>query len=346
MFNLVKSLEEFALEYRKFGKTGLTVSRLCLGTMTFGLQTEENVSRSIMDRAAEAGVNFIDTADVYPLGADETHAGRTEEIVGRWLEDTPSRRSEFILATKAVGKMGPAAWDQGASRKHLLDAIDASLKRLNTDYVDLYQLHSDDRETPLDETLEALDTIVRHGKARYIGVSNFLAYRLATALGRSDFLRVARFISVQPRYNLLFRQIERELLPLATDEHLAVIPYNPLAGGLLTGKHKHDAKPSDGRFTGTVGKAGEMYSQRYWHEREFETIAKLQQIVKETGESLTKTSVAWVLANPAITSAIIGASKPEQLTDSLAAVDLKLDDALKAKLNDATKEYRWGDAAR
>ena len=334
------------MEYRKFGKTGLTVSRLCLGTMTFGLQTEENVTRSIMDRAAEAGVNFIDTADVYPLGADETRSGRTEEIVGRWLKDTPSRRSEFILATKAVGKMGPMAWDQGASRKHLLDAIDASLKRLNTDYVDLYQLHSDDRETPLDETLEALDTIVRHGKARYVGVSNFLAYRLATALGRSDFLRVARFISVQPRYNLLFRQIERELLPLATDENLAVIPYNPLAGGLLTGKHKHDAKPSDGRFTGTVGRAGEMYSQRYWHEREFETIAKLQQIVGETGESLTKTSVAWVLANPSITSAIIGASKPEQLTDSLAAVDLKLDDALKAKLDDATKEYRWGDAAR
>ncbi|KQR87340.1 alcohol dehydrogenase [Burkholderia sp. Leaf177] len=334
------------MEYRKFGKTGLTVSRLCLGTMTFGLQTEENVSRSIMDRAAEAGVNFIDTADVYPLGADETRSGRTEEIVGRWLKDTPSRRSEFILATKAVGKMGPMAWDQGASRKHLLDAINASLKRLDTDYVDLYQLHSDDRETPLDETLEALDIIVRHGKARYIGVSNFLAYRLATALGRSDFLRVARFISVQPRYNLLFRQIERELLPLAADENLAVIPYNPLAGGLLTGKHKHDAKPSDGRFTGTVGKAGEMYSQRYWHEREFETIAKLQKIVDETGESLTKTSVAWVLSNPAITSAIIGASKPEQLTDSLAAVDLKLDDALKAKLDDATKEYRWGDAAR
>ncbi len=334
------------MQYRKFGKTGLTVSRLCLGTMTFGLQTEEKVSHSIMDRAAEAGVNFIDTADVYPLGADETHAGRTEEIVGGWLKETPSRRSEFILATKAVGKMGPAPWDQGASRKHLLDAIDASLKRLNTDYVDLYQLHSDDLETPLDETLEALDTIVRHGKARYIGVSNFLAYRLATALGRSDVLRVARFVSVQPRYNLLFRQIERELLPLATDENLAVIPYNPLAGGLLTGKHKHDAKPSDGRFTATVGKAGEVYSQRYWHEREFETIGKLQQIVAETGESLTKTSVAWVLANPAITSAIIGASKPEQLTDSLAAVDFHLDDALKAKLDDATKEYRWGDAVR
>src|SRR5882762_5816909 len=144
--------------------------------MTFGLQTEESVSRNIMDRAADAGVNFIDTANVYPLGGTEDVAGRTEEIVGRWLKDAPARRGEFILATKAVGKMGPSAWDQGASRKHLLDAIDASLKRLNTDYVDLYQLHSDDPRTPLDETLEALDSIVRSGKARYIGVSNFLAY--------------------------------------------------------------------------------------------------------------------------------------------------------------------------
>ena len=334
------------MQYRRFGRTGLNVSRLCLGTMTFGLQTEEDVSRSIMDRAAEAGVNFIDTADVYPLGSTEDRAGRTEEIVGRWLKDTPTRRSQFILATKAVGKMGPAAWDQGASRKHLLDAIDASLKRLNTDYVDLYQLHSDDLNTPLDETLEALDTIVRHGKARYVGVSNFLAYRLATALGRSDFLRVARVVSVQPRYNLLFRQIERELLPLSTDEHLAVIPYNPLAGGLLTGKHKHDTAPSEGRFTATVGQAGATYQQRYWHEREFETIEKLKKIVSATGESLTKTSVAWVLANPVITSAIIGASRPDQLTDTLAAIDLTLNDELKAQLDDATVEYRWGDAAR
>jgi aryl-alcohol dehydrogenase-like predicted oxidoreductase len=341
-----KNPKEFAVQYRKFGRTGLTVSRLCLGTMTFGLQTDESVSRSIMDRAADAGVNFIDTANVYPLGGTEDVAGRTEEIVGRWLKDAPARRGEFILATKAVGKMGPSAWDQGASRKHLLDAIDASLKRLNTDYVDLYQLHSDDLDTPLDETLEALDTIVRQGKARYVGVSNFLAYRLATALGRSDVLRVARFISVQPRYNLLFRQIERELLPLATDEHLAVIPYNPLAGGLLTGKHRHDAAPAEGRFTATVGKAGAMYQQRYWHEREFETIEKLKQIAAETGESLTKTSVAWVLANPAVTSAIIGASRPDQLTDTLAAIDLTLDAGLKAKLDDATLEYRWGDAAR
>ncbi|NPT44597.1 aldo/keto reductase [Paraburkholderia sp. 1N] len=331
------------MQYRKFGRTGLTVSRLCLGTMTFGLQTEEDVSRRILDTAADAGVNFIDTANVYPLGGGENIAGRTEEIVGRWLK---GKRDRFILATKAVGKMGPSAWDQGASRKHLLDAIDASLRRLGTDYVDLYQLHSDDANTPLDETLEALDVIVRSGKARYIGVSNFLAYRLARALGRADVLRVARFVSVQPRYNLLFRQIERELLPLAAEEQLAVMPYNPLAGGLLTGKHRVDAAPTSGRFTETVGKAGAMYQERYWHQREFETIEKLKAIATPTGESLTRVSLAWVLANPLITSAIIGASRAEQLSDTLAASELVLDAQVKAQLDEVSQEYRWGDAAR
>jgi aryl-alcohol dehydrogenase-like predicted oxidoreductase len=329
------------MQYRKFGRTGLTVSRLCLGTMTFGLQTEEEVSRSILDKSADAGVNFIDTADVYPLGGDEQLAGRTEEIVGRWLK---GKRERFIVATKAVGKVGPSAWDQGASRKHLLDAIDASLERLATDYVDLYQLHSDDQETPLDETLEALDIIVRSGRARYVGVSNFLAYRLAKALGRSDVRGLARFVSVQPRYNLLFRQIERELLPLAREEQLAVIPYNPLAGGLLTGKHRRDASPPEGRFT--VGNAGKMYQERYWNEREFSTIEALRKTVDEAGTSLTATSVAWVLAHPAVTSVIIGASRPEQLTDTLAAADIALDSSLKAKLDELTVEYRWGDAAR
>ncbi|MFL9859189.1 aldo/keto reductase [Paraburkholderia madseniana] len=331
------------MQYHKFGRTGLTVSHLCLGTMTFGLQTEEDVSRRILDTAADAGVNFIDTADVYPLGADGSVAGRTEEIVGRWLK---GKRDRFILATKAVGKMGPSAWDQGASRKHLLDAIDASLRRLGTDYVDLYQLHSDDANTPLDETLEALDVIVRSGKARYVGVSNFLAYRLARALGRADVLGVARFVSVQPRYNLLFRQIERELLPLADEEQLAVMPYNPLAGGLLTGKHRVDAAPTSGRFTETVGKAGAMYQERYWHQREFETIEKLKAIATPTGESLTRVSLAWVLANPLITSAIIGASRAEQLSDTLAASELVLDAQVKAQLDEVSLEYRWGDAAR
>ena len=331
------------MQYRKFGHTGLTVSRLCLGTMTFGLQTEEDVSHRILDTAADAGVNFIDTANVYPLGGGESIAGRTEEIVGRWLK---GKRDRFILATKAVGKMGPSAWDQGASRKHLLDAVDASLRRLGTDYVDLYQLHSDDANTPLDETLEALDVIVRSGKVRYIGVSNFLAYRLARALGRADVLRVSRFVSVQPRYNLLFRQIERELLPLAAEEQLAVMPYNPLAGGLLTGKHRMDAAPAAGRFTDVVGKAGAMYQERYWHKREFETIEKLKAIAAPTGESLTRVSVAWVLANPLITSAIIGASRAEQLSDTLAASELVLDADVKTQLDEASFEYRWGDAAR
>jgi 1-deoxyxylulose-5-phosphate synthase len=331
------------MQYRKFGRTGLTVSRLCLGTMTFGLQTEEDVSHRILDTAAEAGVNFIDTANVYPLGGGENIAGRTEEIVGRWLK---GKRERFILATKAVGKMGPASWDQGASRKHLLDAIDASLRRLGTDYVDLYQLHSDDATTPLDETLEALDVIVRSGKARYIGVSNFLAYRLARALGRADVLRLARFVSIQPRYNLLFRQIERELLPLAAEEELAVMPYNPLAGGLLTGKHQLDATPDAGRFTETVGKAGAMYQERYWHKREFETIEQLKTIAAGTGESLTRVSLAWVLANPLITSAIIGASRVEQLSDTLAACEFVLDAQVKTQLDEASVQYRWGDAAR
>nr|WP_277396688.1 aldo/keto reductase [Pandoraea nosoerga] len=321
----------------------MSVSRLCLGTMTFGLQTEEAASHAIIDRATDAGVNFIDIADVYPLGSDTSLAGRTEEIVGRWLK---GRRERFIVATKACGQMGPSPWDKGASRKHLLDAIDASLRRLGTDYVDLYQLHSDDTDTPIDETLEALDTIVKSGKARYIGVSNYLAYRLARALGRADVLRVARFVSVQPRYNLLFRQIERELLPLASEEALAVIPYNPLAGGLLTGKYRHDATPSEGRFTATVGKAGAMYQQRYWHEREFETIETLKGIASEAGESLTRLSLAWVLANPVVTSAIIGASRVEQLTETLGTIDYALDAELKAKLDEASHAYRWGDAAR
>jgi aryl-alcohol dehydrogenase-like predicted oxidoreductase len=179
-----------------------------------------------------------------------------------------------------------------------------------------------------------------------VGVSNFLAYRLARALGRADVLRVARFVSVQPRYNLLFRQIERELLPLCGEEQLAVIPYNPLAGGLLTGKHRHDAQPEAGRFTETVGKAGATYQERYWHKREFDTIEKLKGIAADAGVSLTKASLAWVLANPHITSAIIGASNPDQLTDTLSAIDLTLNAELKAQLDDVTHEYRWGDAAR
>jgi len=329
------------MQFTKFGRTGLIVSRFCLGTATFGRQTDERVSHQILDKAADAGINFIDTANFYPMGAQPTQLGSTEEITGRWLK---GKRDRFIVATKAGAPMGPAPWDQGGSRKHLLDAIDASLRRLGTDYVDLYQLHFDDPGTPLDETLEAFDVIVRTGKARYVGVSNILAYRLARAVGRSDVLRVGRFVSVQPRYNLLFREIERELLPLAQEEQLAVIPFNPLAGGLLTGKYRHDQMPDKGRFSVEVGKFGELYQDRYWHKRQFETVEKLGDIAKLRGEPLAKLSIAWVLANPVITSAILGASRLDQLTDTLAAVDLQLDGELKKHLDELTVEYRRGDA--
>ena len=326
----------------RLGRTGLEVSRLALGTMTFGLQTEEPVAREIMSKAASAGVNFFDVADVYPLGGGLPTAGRTEEIVGRWLK---GQRNAFVLATKAVGKVGPNAWDQGASRKHLLEAIDASLRRLQTDYVDLYQLHHDDPSTPLDESLEALDAIVKSGKARYVGVSNFLAYRVAKALGRSELKGWARIVSLQPRYNLLFRQIERELLPLALEEGIGVIPYNPLAGGLLTGKYKAGDSPAAGtRFT--LGSAASIYQSRYWNEREFSTVQQLDGLAREAGVALTTLAIAWTMANPAITAPLLGASRPEQLDDALAAASYKLDPALKRQLDELTAEYRRGDAPR
>lgn len=331
------------MQYTKFGRTGLIISRLSLGTATFGKQSEEEVSHQILDKAAEAGVNFIDTADAYPMGADFTLVGRTEEILGRWLK---GKRDKFIVATKAGMPMGPSAWEQGTSRKHLLDAIDGSLRRLATDHVDLFQLHFDDPNTPLDETLEALDVIVHSGKARYVGVSNFLAYRLARAIGRTETLRLSGLSSVQPRYSLLFRQIERELLPLAAEEGLAVIPFNPLAGGLLAGKYRPEEKPTVGRFSAEVGKFGAMYQERYWHKREFETIEKLRAIAKEFGEPLAKLSIAWVLANPSITSVILGASTSDQLTDTLSASDLRIGDNLKARLDEITLEYRSGDASK
>src|SRR5260370_827637 len=314
------------MQFTKFGRTGLTVSRMILGTGTFGKQTDEKEAHRMLDKAAEAGINFIDTADVYPQGAE---GGGAEIIVGRWLSN---KRSGFILGTKGGGKMGPAAWDAGSSRKHLLDAIDASLRRLNTDYVDLYQLHMDDPATPLDEMVEAMDTIVRSGKARYIGVSNFLAYRLARALGRQDTLKLTRFVSAQPRYNLLFREVERELFPLAHEDGIAVIPYNPLAGGLLSGRYRRSDTPEKGRFSAELGGFGRLYHARYWHEREFETVGKIREIAEQQGTPMATLSVAWILANPVITSVILGASRIEQLTETPAAADYKLESAVKAKL--------------
>ncbi len=330
------------MEHVRLGRTGLQVSRLCLGTMTFGLQCDEETSRAILDRAAEGGITFLDTADAYPLGGDVETTGRTEEILGRWLK---GKRQDFILATKCFGAVGTSRWDRGNSRKHILDAIDASLDRLGTDYVDLYQLHGYDPNTPVEETLRALEDVVRSGRARYIGVSNWLAYQLARANGKAEALGVTRFDSVQPRYNLLFREFERELFPLCREEGIGVIPYNPLAGGLLTGKHRSDAPPAEGtRFT--LGTAATNYQDRYWHEREFETVEDIRLVADEAGLPMTQMAIAWVLANPAVTAPIIGASRPEQLHDSIQATIEPLSPDVKQRLDDITEEYRMGDALR
>jgi len=330
------------VDHKRLGRSGLQVSRLCLGTMTFGLQSDEATGFAIMDRAAEGGVDFLDSSDAYPLGGDLASRGRTEEIIGRWMR---GKRDRFIIATKCFAPTGPAPFDAGNSRKHIMSAVDASLRRLQTDYIDLYQLHGYDPQTPIDETLSALDDLVHSGKVRYIGCSNFLTYQLVRAIGRSETLRLARFDSVQPRYNLLFRQIEREMLPFCAEDGVGVIPYNPIAGGMLSGKHRATAPPPEGsRFT--LGWAGQMYQDRYWNEGTFETVEALRELADQAGTSLVTLSVAWVLANEAITAPIIGASRPEQLDASLAAADYKLDPDLKRQMDELTQEYRLGDAPR
>ncbi len=275
--------------------------------MTFGLQCDERTAVAILDRAAEGGVDFLDTSDAYPLGGDLSTRGVTEEILGRWLR---GRRDRFIVATKCFAPTGPAPFDAGNSRKHILAAVEASLRRLQTDYIDLYQLHGYDPQTPIDETLGALDDLVHQGKVRYTGCSNFLTYQLVRAVGRTETLRLARLDCVQPRYNLLFRQIEREMLPYCSEEGIGVIPYNPIAGGLLSGKHSRVNPPPEGtRFT--LGNAAQNYQDRYWHDREFDTVDALRQLAKEAGVSLVTLSVAW-----------------------------------KSQLDELTHEYRLGDAPR
>ena len=330
------------MQHVRFGRTGLQVSRICLGTMTFGLQIDEPSSRAVLDKAADLGVTFLDTADAYPLGGDLSTAGRTEEIVGRWLQ---GRRADYVVATKCFAPMGRNRWDMGNSRRHIMDAIDASLRRLQTDFIDLYQLHFDDPGVPLDETLGALEDVVRAGKVRYIGCSNFLAYRLARALGRSEVHDWTRFVSVQPRYNLLFREFERELFPLCLDEGIAVIPYNPIAGGMLSGKHDRTKAPDEGtRFA--LGNAAQTYQDRYWHDNVFDTVDELVKIAGDAGIPLPTLAVAWTLRHPAITAPIVGASRPEQLDATIAAVDTQLDQDLVDRLNEVTAAYRRGDAPR
>jgi aryl-alcohol dehydrogenase-like predicted oxidoreductase len=309
------------MKTRRMGHTGLKVSEICLGTMTFGHQCDEATSFAIMDRAAEAGVCFLDTADAYPVPPTPETAGRTEEIVGKWLQ---GRRHRFVLATKCRIRVGHGLNDEGLSRRHILQAVEDSLRRLRTDHIDLYQAHAPDPDTPLEETLRAFDDLVRQGKVRYVGLSNYPAWQVALSLGICERRGLARIDCVQPRYNLLWREIEAELLPLCRDQGVGVIAYNPLAGGFLSGKHRSLEAPTPGtRFA--LGKTGELYRERYWNQAQLDAVEFLRRFLEPRGRSMVQVAVAWVLAQPGITSAIIGASRPEQLADSLAAVNLTLD---------------------
>ena len=308
------------MQIRRLGSTGLKVSEICLGTMTFGHQCDEPTAFAILDKAAEHEVNFLDTADAYPVPPTPETAGRTEEIVGKWLE---GRRDSFVLATKCRLRVGHGPNDEGLSRRHILHAAENSLRRLRTDYLDLYQAHSPDPTTPLEETLRAFDDLVRQGKVRYVGCSNYPAWQVALGLGISRRLNLAPFDCVQPRYNLLYREIESELLPLCRDQGLAVIAYNPLAGGFLTTRYRSgESAPAGTRFT--LGKTGELYRERYWHQAQFEAVEQLRRFLEPRGRSLVQVAIAWILAQPGITSAIVGASRAEQLDESLGSASVTL----------------------
>lgn len=319
------------MRYRSLGRTGLKVSEICLGTMTFGVQCNEALSHAILDRASDGGVNFIDTADCYPVPLTIDNAGRTEEIIGRWLR---GRRSQFVVGTKCFFPVGPGVNDRGNSRAHILASVDASLRRLQTDYIDLFQVHAFDPETPLEETLRALDDVVRAGKVLYAGCSNFLAWELAKALATSERHDTVRFECLQPRYNVIHRDIEMDVLPLCRDAGVGVIVFNPLAGGLLTGKYPPGFDPQKSvRFSDRMGTTGSSYRARYWQEESIEAVAALQGFFGSRGKAMPTVAIAWVLAQPGITAAIVGASRPEQLDATLKASDASLDDEEMAMLD-------------
>ncbi|MBI5667660.1 MAG: aldo/keto reductase [Chloroflexi bacterium] len=301
------------MEYRVLGRTGLRVSELCLGAMTFGRESDETVSRQMIDRFIEAGGNFIDTADVYSNG-------KAEEIVGAALK---GRRQDVVVATKVRFRTGDRPNDIGLSRRHILEGCENSLRRLQTDFIDLYQVHCWDPFTRLEETLAALDDLVRAGKVRYIGVSNFTGWQLMKALCISDARHLARFVCLQPRYNLIDRHIELELLPLCLEEGMGVIPWSPLAGGFLTGKYRRDSMPAGARIT-HAEKHWPEHMQNQANDRSWRTLDVMQQIAQARGRSCSQVALAWVLAQPGVTAPIIGARNLEQLDDNLGGVGWQL----------------------
>jgi len=305
------------MQYRNLGRTGLQVSELCLGTMQWGWTASEEASWAVMDAFIAAGGNFIDTADVYPRWAEGNPGGVSEEIIGRWMKERGNRR-QIVLATKVRGVMWPGPNGEGLSRGHIMTAVEDSLRRLQTDHIDLYQTHWFDANTPIDETLRALDDLVRQGKARTIGCSNYPAWRLAKALWTSDKLGLARYDSIQPHYNIAYRaEFERELKPLCQEEGVGVIPYSPLAGGFLTGKYRRGEPVPDSARASAV-------QRRYLNDRGFTILEALEKLGQARGKSIAQMALAWQLSQPVITSPIIGANSVEQLEDSLGAVGMRL----------------------
>ena len=320
------------MEYRKLGATGLKVSEICFGTATFGWHTDEPEAHRMLDMFLEHGANFVDTADYYSAWAEGSYAGRSEEIIGQWFKNS-GKRHQTILATKVCSPVGPLPNDRGLSRRHIMDAVEASLKRLKTDFIDLYQTHAMDNETDIEETMRALDDLVRQGKIRYAGCSNYTAWRLCKALWASDKQGLARFECVQPYYNLIDRaDFERELADLVGVERLAVIPYSPQAMGFLTGKHRgRDSAPEDTR--GTI----DPRMQSYFTERNFELLDEMEKIGEQHGKSIAQISLAWILTNPLITAPIVGARNCEQLAESVGAAGCRLSSEEMERLNELTE---------
>jgi aryl-alcohol dehydrogenase-like predicted oxidoreductase len=304
--------EENAMEQVHLGRSGLKVSRLCLGTMTFGREADEEASFAMMDRFIDLGGTFVDTADAYSLGG-------SEEIVGRWMKERRCR-DRIVLATKVYSPMGPGPNDGGLSRLHIQQAVEASLRRLQTDVIDLYQIHRWDFATPAEETLEALNDLVRQGKVRYIGCSNLAAWQLSKYLHLSHMAHWSRFISVQPIYNAINRSIESEVLPLCEEQGLGVISYNPLAGGMLTGKYRRGQElPVNARL-----KELEVYYQRYHTEQALDIVEAFVAAAQERGVTPAQLALAWVLAEPRVTCPIIGARNLEQLNDTVQGLGIAL----------------------
>ncbi|HEX2438262.1 MAG TPA: aldo/keto reductase [Methylomirabilota bacterium] len=323
------------MQMRKLGRTGLKVSVLCLGGNTFGWTTDQKASEAVLDAFMEAGGNFIDTADVYSRWAPGNKGGESETALGLWMK-ARKNRAAVIMATKACGPMGPGPNDAGLSRAHIMQAVEASLSRLQTDYIDLYQAHWDDRDTPLEETLRAFDDLVRQGKVRYIGASNHVAWRLTRALWESDRHGTVRYECLQPKYNLVIRdEYERELEGLCVEQQIGVIPYSSLASGFLSGKyHRGGALPTTARAAGV--------QKTYMTDRGFAVLDAVQKVGKDTGATPAQIALGWLAQRPGITAPIASATSVDQLKEIAAGVELKLDAEAIKSLDQASA---WKDAA-